>query len=87
MAVAFLSIGSCLATTFSWLPSNLDVPDAMVLGAGVGAAFGGAIGLLPRNRTNATQIAATAAIVFLVVATVVVIIGIVVGKPEGVVTS
>lgn len=85
MAAALLSHGWSLATTFRWLPDQLDVPDAMVLGAGVGAAFGGAVGLTTANRANATQIAAAAAIVFLVVATLVVIIGIAVGKPHGVV--
>jgi hypothetical protein len=58
MEAVLTSLGVNAATTLSWLPEKLDVANAMVLGAGVGAAVGGGVGLLPVVEAKAPQLAA-----------------------------
>jgi hypothetical protein len=43
---------SQLATTYSWLPDKVDLLNGMALGAGLGAALGGGISLLPWVRMD-----------------------------------
>jgi hypothetical protein len=76
-ALAWLGVNA--STTLSWLPDKLDLADAMVLGAGVGAALGGGVGLLPIVQAKAPQLAAAGTIVFLALATVIVVIEILFG--------
>ena len=72
-------LGVNAATTLSWLPDKLDLANAMVLGAGVGAAVGGGVGLLPIVEAKAPQLAAAGTVVFLVLATLAVVIEILLG--------
>jgi hypothetical protein len=55
-----------LAITYSWLPEKLDVIDGMTLGAGLGAALGGGIGLLA-STTTASKLAPAGTILGVVV--------------------
>ncbi|HEY2335724.1 MAG TPA: hypothetical protein VGH58_12055 [Solirubrobacterales bacterium] len=79
METVLAGLGVSAATTLSWLPDKLDVANAMVIGAGVGAAVGGGLGLLPFVKAKATKLSAAGTVVFLALATLVVVIEILFG--------
>jgi hypothetical protein len=45
-----------LSTVYSWLPEELNLLDGMTLGAGLGAAAGGLLGLILKIRDDGIEI-------------------------------